>query len=195
MKALEKDRNRRYETANGLATDIQRYLADEPVLACPPTVGYRLWKLARRNKTALVFTGSIGCIVVLAASGLGWTLWERADQRETQRVEDHRRLTETQRSVSVALARAESLAAQARKMPSATSDEAAAASGVAAGRRRIGSGECGAVAGMGNDEMHQQVAVMQSELERGRRQSELALANVRRKEKLFRDLDEARWPD
>src|SRR5256886_17637226 len=42
MKTLEKDRNRRYETANGFAMDLQRYLADEPVLACPPSVGYRL---------------------------------------------------------------------------------------------------------------------------------------------------------
>src|SRR5262245_21788319 len=41
MKALEKDRNRRYETANGFAMDVQRYLADEPVLACPPSAGYR----------------------------------------------------------------------------------------------------------------------------------------------------------
>src|SRR5262249_36847274 len=49
MKALEKDRNRRYETANSFAQDIQRYLADEPVLACPPSAGYRLRKFARRN--------------------------------------------------------------------------------------------------------------------------------------------------
>ena len=39
MKALEKDRNRRYETANGFAADVQRYLADEPVQACPPSAG------------------------------------------------------------------------------------------------------------------------------------------------------------
>src|SRR5262249_48512649 len=45
MKALEKDRNRRYETANGLAKDLQRYLNDENVLACPPSVSYRLRKL------------------------------------------------------------------------------------------------------------------------------------------------------
>ena len=50
MKALEKDRNRRYETANGFAADVQRYLADEPVQACPPSAGYRLRKFARRNK-------------------------------------------------------------------------------------------------------------------------------------------------
>src|SRR5205814_9811608 len=42
MKALEKDRARRYETANGFAMDVQRYLADEPVEACPPSRGYRL---------------------------------------------------------------------------------------------------------------------------------------------------------
>src|SRR5262249_48406223 len=50
MKALEKDRSRRYEAANSLAMDLQRYLADEPVLACPPSAGYRLRKFARRHK-------------------------------------------------------------------------------------------------------------------------------------------------
>src|SRR5438270_500132 len=50
MKALEKDRNRRYETANGVATDVLRYLADEPVQACPPSASYRFRKFARRNK-------------------------------------------------------------------------------------------------------------------------------------------------
>src|SRR5439155_19638722 len=50
MKSLEKDRNRRYETANALAADVQRYLADEPVQACPPSAGYRLRKFVRRNK-------------------------------------------------------------------------------------------------------------------------------------------------
>ena len=50
MKALEKDRIRRYETANGLALDVQRYLAGEPVEAVPPPTGYRLRKFVRRNK-------------------------------------------------------------------------------------------------------------------------------------------------
>src|SRR6266480_3552124 len=50
MKTLEKDRNRRYETANAFAADVQRYLADEPVLACPPSAGYRFKKLLRRHK-------------------------------------------------------------------------------------------------------------------------------------------------
>src|SRR5204863_9112543 len=52
MKALEKDRARRYETANGFAADIQRYLADEPVEACPPSATYRLRKFARKHRPA-----------------------------------------------------------------------------------------------------------------------------------------------
>src|SRR5213075_979561 len=50
MKTLEKDRDRRYETANGFAADAQRYLSDEPVQACPPSAAYRLRKFARRNR-------------------------------------------------------------------------------------------------------------------------------------------------
>src|SRR5262249_4599578 len=69
MKALEKDRNRRYETANGFALDVQRYLADEPVLACPPSAGCRLRKFARRNKRALATAALVG-VVLLAAVGV-----------------------------------------------------------------------------------------------------------------------------
>src|SRR6516164_189128 len=54
MKCLEKDRARRYDTASALARDAERYLRDEPVEACPPTVGYRLRKFYRKNRTALV---------------------------------------------------------------------------------------------------------------------------------------------
>src|SRR5438128_5316291 len=50
MKTLEKDRSRRYETASALALDVQRYLSDEHVLACPPSAWYRFRKFARRNK-------------------------------------------------------------------------------------------------------------------------------------------------
>src|SRR5262245_6441459 len=59
MKALEKDRNRRYETANGFAMDVQRYLADEAVQACPPSASYRLRKFVRRNKAALATTALV----------------------------------------------------------------------------------------------------------------------------------------
>src|SRR5205823_7401513 len=50
MKALEKDRNRRYETASSFAADVERYLHDEPVQACPPSIVYRFRKFARRNQ-------------------------------------------------------------------------------------------------------------------------------------------------
>jgi serine/threonine protein kinase/Tfp pilus assembly protein PilF len=54
MKALEKQRHRRYETANAFAADVQRYLADEPVLACEPSAVYRLKKFVQRNKGAVL---------------------------------------------------------------------------------------------------------------------------------------------
>lgn len=64
MKALEKDRTRRYETANSLARDIERYLHDEPVEACPPSIGYRLRKFTRRNRPAVI-TGTIVAVLAL----------------------------------------------------------------------------------------------------------------------------------
>ena len=73
MKCLEKDRNRRYETANAFAADVQRYLDDEQVQACPPTAGYRLRKFARRNRAVLAAAtvtalGVIVAVVALAVS-------------------------------------------------------------------------------------------------------------------------------
>src|SRR5262249_50688568 len=67
MKALEKDRNRRYETANGLAMDLQRYLHDEPVAACPPSAGYRLRKFARKNRKLLMTAAAFAALLFLAA--------------------------------------------------------------------------------------------------------------------------------
>src|SRR5207245_4966111 len=68
MKALEKDRSRRYETANGLARDVQRYLADEPVEACPPSVGYRLRKLARKHRAGLAMAAACAALVLVGAA-------------------------------------------------------------------------------------------------------------------------------
>ncbi len=81
MKALEKDRDRRYETANGLALDVQRYLADEPVLACPPSAAYRLRKFARRNKRALVTAALLGALLLVVAGSFGWLARDRAARR------------------------------------------------------------------------------------------------------------------
>jgi serine/threonine protein kinase len=68
MKCLEKDRGRRYETANGLVRDLQRYLADEPVEACPPKPGYRLVKFARKNRK--LFVTAAAFLLLLAAAAL-----------------------------------------------------------------------------------------------------------------------------
>jgi eukaryotic-like serine/threonine-protein kinase len=78
MKTLEKDRNRRYETAKDFAADVQRYLNDESVQACPPSVGYRFRKFARRNKPALAFTGLVLLILLTVTGGIGWNLRDRA---------------------------------------------------------------------------------------------------------------------
>src|SRR5438105_3699957 len=68
MKALEKDRNRRYETANGFAMDVQRFLADEAVLAGPPSTWYRIRKFAQRNRAALATASVITVALLLAVT-------------------------------------------------------------------------------------------------------------------------------
>ena len=68
MKALEKDRSRRYETANGMARDVQRYLSDEPVMARPPSKLYLLKKLVRRNKLTFAAAAIVSGTLIL---GLG----------------------------------------------------------------------------------------------------------------------------
>jgi serine/threonine protein kinase len=71
MKCLEKDRNRRYETPASLARDIERYLHDEPVQACPPSATYRLKKFIRRNKIAAAFVLLLMCtLAALAVSNV-----------------------------------------------------------------------------------------------------------------------------
>ena len=79
MKALEKDRNRRYQTANGLAMDVQRFLADEPVLAGPPSTAYRLKKFVRRNRGAVL---AAGLLLMSLLAGMAGTTWGmiRADR-------------------------------------------------------------------------------------------------------------------
>jgi serine/threonine protein kinase len=72
MKALEKDRARRYETANGLARDLQRYLADEPVEAGPSSAGYRLRKLTRRYRKPLATAAAFVLLLALAAAVSTW---------------------------------------------------------------------------------------------------------------------------
>ncbi len=93
MKALEKDRSRRYETANGFAMDIQRYLADEPVLAGPPSAGYRLRKFVRRNQSRR----SLRRLVLILGGGvLGRHRWRRTTAvcSRQQAAAEHRAIDE-----------------------------------------------------------------------------------------------------
>ncbi len=82
MKALEKDRTRRYETANGLAMDVERFLKDEAVEACPPSSAYRFRKFVRRNRTMVAAAATVAGVLVacsIVSSALAvWAL--RAEQ-------------------------------------------------------------------------------------------------------------------
>jgi len=78
MKCLEKDRNRRYATAGALAIDLQHYLNDEPVTACPPSAAYRLRKFVRRNRTAVASAATIVFVMMLLGTGAGWAMRSRS---------------------------------------------------------------------------------------------------------------------
>jgi tetratricopeptide (TPR) repeat protein len=81
MKCLEKDRTRRYDTANGVATDVQRYLNTEPVAARPPSQLYRFRKLVRRNKLAFGAASAVAAALVI---GLGLSTWLFVEERGTR---------------------------------------------------------------------------------------------------------------
>ena len=86
MKALEKDRKRRYETASGLADDVRRYLKDEPVMAGPPSSWYRLRKLARRNRAGMATAAIVAAALVVGAAVSTWQA-VRARQAEAAALE------------------------------------------------------------------------------------------------------------
>ncbi len=89
MKCLEKDRGRRYETAGSLAADVQRYLHDEPVRACPPSTWYRFRKFARRNRRGVATAAAAALVAVLAVAGLATsTLLIAREQRATEKARD-----------------------------------------------------------------------------------------------------------
>ena len=88
MKALEKDRTRRYETANGLARDIQRYLSDEPVEACPPSATYRLRKFARKNRAALTTAAAIALLLVAGVAVSTWQAVRATTAEQTAKVSE-----------------------------------------------------------------------------------------------------------
>jgi serine/threonine protein kinase/Tfp pilus assembly protein PilF len=82
MKALDKDRTLRYETANGFGMDVQRYLAGEPVLAAPASQWYRLRKLLRRHRGRVVAAGLVLLTLVAGIAGTTWGLVQKEHQRQ-----------------------------------------------------------------------------------------------------------------
>jgi serine/threonine protein kinase/tetratricopeptide (TPR) repeat protein len=92
MKCLEKDRTRRYETANGLGLDIGRYLNNEPITARPPSSTYRFGKLVRRNKLAFTAAAAITVALLLGiiatSLGLTWALRERTAAEQARVIAD-----------------------------------------------------------------------------------------------------------
>src|SRR5262245_21821292 len=74
MKSLEKDRERRYESAASFARDVRRYLSDEPVQACPPSAGYRVRKFVKRNKGAVLAASAIFLLLCAGIVGTSWGL-------------------------------------------------------------------------------------------------------------------------
>ena len=92
MRALEKDRQRRYETASGLGADIRRYLSGDNVVAAPPSTAYRVHKFVRRNKGKVAAGAAVGAALVLGLVGTVWQAQAAADQRDKARQEATRAL-------------------------------------------------------------------------------------------------------
>jgi serine/threonine protein kinase len=109
MKALEKDRNRRYETANGFARDVQRYLDGDPVEAGRPSAWYRVRKLATKHRTALAGAGAFAVLLTVAtAVSAGLAVWADGQRR---RAEDAERKS-AERLVQVEAERRRAVAAE-----------------------------------------------------------------------------------
>jgi eukaryotic-like serine/threonine-protein kinase len=158
MKCLEKDRNRRYETANGFAADVQRYLCGEAVQAVPPSVGYRFRKFARRNKAPLAFTGLVLLILLTVTAGIGWNVRDRTARQ-----------TAVQQEVKLALKEAEEWQEQG-KWPEARS---------AAKRAE------GLVAGGGSDELRERVHQLRKDLNMVLRLDDIRLRSSEWKDNKF----------
>jgi serine/threonine protein kinase/tetratricopeptide (TPR) repeat protein len=115
MKCLEKDRARRYETANGLAMDVRRHLAGETVLAAPAGSAYRIRKFVRRNRGPVVAAGLLGTTLALGLAGTLWQARAASVQRDAARESEseQRRLAQSEsaarREAENARARAEAI--------------------------------------------------------------------------------------
>ncbi len=112
MKCLEKDRTRRYETANGLAADLKRHLNHEPVVARPPSTAYRMQKAWRRNK--LAFTAATAVAVALVC-GILISAWQAVRATRAEREQTHLRTVAETARAGEAAQRQQAEAAQANE--------------------------------------------------------------------------------
>ncbi len=131
MKALEKDRARRYETANGLAADIRRYLAGEAVVAAPPSAAYRFKKFVKRNRVMVSAGSAVGAALLFGLAGTAWQAKIAREQRDAAFVAQ---LAEAEQRKQAESSRAEALEQKAR----AEANEAEARKQEAEARRQEG---------------------------------------------------------
>jgi len=105
MKALEKDRQRRYETANGLAMDIRRYLGGEAVVAAPPSASYRFKKFVRRNRGVVLSGTAVAAALLIGVIAFAWQAKVAREQRDLavaakQAEAEQRQVAESERSIA-----------------------------------------------------------------------------------------------
>ena len=123
MKCLEKDRTRRYDTANSLARDVERYLNDEPVEACPPSAGYRLRKFARKYWMPVTVAAAFTLLLVAGVVGSTWQA-VRATRAEGEAVMQRDLATDAEREASTKRWEAEAAQERARTAEAEAKDEA-----------------------------------------------------------------------
>ncbi len=99
MKTLEKDRTRRYDTASSLARDIERYLAEEAVEACPPSTTYRMRKFARRHRAALATVSALAAMLMLGVCASAWQAMRARQAERAARAERDRAVLAEGRAV------------------------------------------------------------------------------------------------
>jgi tetratricopeptide (TPR) repeat protein len=108
MKAIKKDRRRRYDTANALAADVERHLGDEPVSAGPPTVAYRSGKFLRRHKTTVAVAAAMLFLLVTGIAATGWQAI-RATAEKRHATEEKQRAVEAEALAEERLVEAEAI--------------------------------------------------------------------------------------
>lgn len=98
MKAIDKDRSRRYQTASALADDLHRHLSGEPVVAAPPSVAYRVRKFARRHRAAVAGASAVACTLVLGIVGTSLGLVAATNSRRDSQEQAARAEAESKRA-------------------------------------------------------------------------------------------------